>query len=297
METPQLWIATKSPRPEHFRRFDGVIFPLRDSAGVLRPPLEGAVLSYSVFGDTLGLRKRPRRAAVALDGRRAVPGNPYDGFAWGWVCPTHPDYFAERLREIETLPPEAFLLLEDFQFPNERYCFCERCRASQARSGLPLPKWRRSVIIERFREIRARHPGPLALTLNPDPWGYPARYGTDPEALGDLAFLHFPVYSLDYRLTYWMDILVPALKGRFPRHRIFVELYAVEPPAQGLLKALFVVSKYSPDAIVLYDYTEKHLEMARLLREDPRIRRLVEAIGSGPFADLAARIRTWGEAA
>ncbi len=293
----KLFLSTNRWKPEYENRFDGVFLPHRLPFGAVKPLEPHArIVTVSVFGDTIGIQKDPDRAAVAVTGELAVAKhNVYDGFAWSWVCPNHPDHWQEILELLHRIPEDKLVLLGDFQFPNERYCFCHRCRADRDRRGLhDLVEWRVQVLREWFQEIRAATRARLALTLPPDPYGLRQRYGVDPAFLqGKVEFLMFPVYSLDYRLTYWMDILVPALIQRFADFRVVIELYLVEPCVHEIAKALFTVAKYDPWGIALYDLAEKHLELARYLAEDQRVQEIVRRVPHAGFQALVQRIQSW----
>ncbi len=293
----KLFLSTQRWKPEYEGRFDGVFLPHRLPFGAVKPLRpEARIVTVSVFGDTLGIRQDPDRAAVAVTGERAViKENVYDGFAWSWVCPNHPEHWHQILELLHTIPADRTVLLSDFQFPNERYCHCSRCVADRERRGAQdLAAWRVQVLRERFQEIRAATCARLALTLPPDPFGLRHRYGVDPAFLeGQVEFLMFPVYSLDYRLAYWMDILVPALLHTFRRFRVVVELYFVEPCVPELAKALFTVAKYEPWGIAFYDLTDKHLELARYFRENERIQGILERVHHPGFHQLVQRIRSW----
>ncbi len=296
----KLFLSTQRAKPEYTERFDGVFLPHRLPFGAVKPvPPEARFLTFSVFGDTAGIQRDPDRAARAVTGELAViKQNVYDGFAWSWVCPNHPEHWQQILELLHRIPEDKTVVLSDFQFPNERYCFCHRCVEDRRRRGMhDLVEWRVQVLREWFQEIRAATRASLALTLPPDPYGLRQRYGVDPTFFsGQVEFLMFPVYSLDYRLVYWMDILVPALVQRFSDFRVVIELYLVEPQVHDIARALFTVAKYDPWGIAFYDLADKHLELARYLQEDPRVQEVIQQISHTGFRALVQRIQSWAEA-
>ena len=293
----KLFLSTKKLKPEYRERFDGVFLHHRTSSGDIYPlPEDSDYVTVSVFGDTKGLRKNPERAAVAEDGEKALLGvNKYDGFAWSWVCPTEPENRRFILDLISRIPIDKVVILEDFQFPNERYCYCERCKSDRVRIGAgDISEWRVNVITEFWRELLETRSGRYALTIHPDPYGLRERYGIDLEVVKNrIEFLHIPIYCTTYALTYWMDILIPAILKEFNNFQVFMEVYAVEPSPMQVLKALFILSKYKPDGIVLYDYVDKHIELARLVKEDETVKKLIQEVKNPVFKEIVERIRAW----
>lgn len=293
----KLFLSTHKFNSEYNERFDGVFYRIRDSTGKLyRPPPKSRFLTLSVFGDTRGIARNPQKAAVSVTGDYAIVGeNKYDGFAWSWVCPLEKQNRNKILDIISKIPQDVTLILEDFQFPNERYCYCHRCKKDRSSSPqLDIVNWRIRVIKDFWKEILNIRKDNYALTLNPDPFGQPERYGVEIEHISNhIEFLHFPVYCTTYAITYWLDILVPAILKNFKHFKVFLEIYAVEPPPMNILKAIFVLSKYNPDAIVLYDYRDKHMEIARLLKENSSIQKLIEGIKNPTFHEVVERIKSW----
>jgi len=102
-----------------------------------------------------------------------------------------------------------------------------------------------------------------------------------------------PLYCLTYDLTYWLDTLLYAFVRLSPIP-VFVELYAVEPPAVGVLKALATVSKFPIAGVIFYDpYGKKVRELAKILREDKNVRELVASHPNRNFRELTERIAEW----
>ncbi len=60
-----------------------------------------------------------------------------------------------------------------------------------------------------------------------------------------------PIYDLTYRLTYWMEEILYGFTRRFPG-KVWVELYGVEPPVEGLARAVSVVARYPVKGVVFY---------------------------------------------
>ncbi len=297
MTSIAIYLSTRHPKPEDSKFFDGVFVPYRETIGKLYPEHSSApFVTFSVLGDTIGLQQHPDRAAVAVTGEKAlVRENLYDGFAWSWVCPLEPHHRQHILHLLETIPSETVVILEDLQFPNERYCNCDRCRADRTKKGNPdLVSWRIEVMQEWWHAIHSVREGKYAWTLHPDPYALESRYGVSVDNLRtDLEFLHFPIYCTTYGLTYWMDILVPALLRRFSNFRVLLELYAEEPPISGLWKALFILAKYRPDGIVLYDSWQRYKALAHALSTDSELQEKILAVRDPVFQDLVERVRSW----
>lgn len=293
----KLFLSAKRWKPEYSRRFDGVFIPYRTSSGETHEvPPHAQYVTLSIFGDTKGLRKDPTRSAVSITGERALKGkNLYDGFAWSWVCPTEPTNKKHILDLIARIPSDRVILLEDLQFPNERYCYCSRCVSDRERRAvMDIVEWRVKVINELWETILKSRPFKYALTVHPDPFGLRERYGIDLQTLKNrIEFLHIPIYCTSYTLTYWIDILVPSLLKVFSDFEVYFEVYAVEPKPLQVLKAIFVISKYNPDGIVLYDHTDKHLHISRLLNEDDGVKNLVQKVKNPVFQGIVDRIRSW----
>ena len=292
-----LYLSTRNPQPEDSKYFDGIFVPYRETVGRVYPEHRNhPYVTFSVLGDTIGLQQHPERAAVAVTGEKAlIHENPYDGFAWSWVCPLEPTHRTHLLALLQEVPQDTVVILEDLQFPNEQYCACPRCTQDRAHRGpTDLQTWRIRVIQEWWQDIQRVRNGKYAWTLHPDPYALETRYGVDLESLEvDLEFLHFPIYCTSYGLTYWMEILVPAILQRFTQYRVLLELYAEEPPIAGLWKALFVLTKYRPDGIVLYDSRQRYQDLARALVKDRDLQKKVLAISDPVFQDLVERIRSW----
>ena len=267
---------------------DVLILPARNTWGDVLdvPRLPRLRASVSVFAATRLVQKDPDYRAISREGLPALPGdiNPRDGLAWGWVCPRHPSYLETHvlpvIREIP-VPP----VLQDFQYPGENYCFCPRCCEAYARAG-SVEEVRRETLREVFRKVRSLRED-LWLTLHPAPCGLD-RYGVPEEVIAGVSAVLVPIYDLTYRLTYWMDDILFALTRRVTRP-IWVELYGVEPPVEGLMRALAVVARHPVEGVVFYIQTTAKLqELGERLVSDPRI----ERAGLAVLREVGRRLRT-----
>ncbi len=296
----QLGISVQRLDAELLKGFDVVLVPIRQVTGRVKQiyPFVNARPVVSCFGHTMAA-KRSELVAVSEDGLPALPGkhNLRDGFAWGWVCPNADEYRQELLAHLTKVATSEWsrLHLDSVQFPDANYCHCPRCRTKFAQSGMAdWWDWRASVITEWVATVAERVGKPLSLTLHPDPYFLRERFGTDMEALAPFAeWFLVPLYCLTYDLTYWLDTLLYAFVRRSPRP-VFVELYAVEPPARGLLKAMAAVAKFPVAGIIFYDPSAQRVRaVAQLLREDKEVRQLVAAHPNQTFRQLAERLAEW----
>ncbi len=297
----QLGLSTQRLNEPVTPWFDVVLIPVKQVTGRVAqlPPRPTARPVLSCFGHTAAVTKSPDWVAVSEDGLLALPGkqNLRDGFAWGWVCPNVDDYRQELLALIDRVASEGWqgLHLDSVQFPDANYCHCPRCRTKFAQSGeTDWWNWRARVITEWVATVAQRSQKPLSLTLHPDPYFLRERFGTDMDTLALFAeWFLVPLYCLTYDLTYWLDTLAYAFVRRSPRP-VFVELYAVEPPARGVLKAMATVAKYPVAGIVLYDPSVRKVrEIAQLLRTDKDLRSLVDAHPNRTFRQLVERLIEW----
>jgi len=253
---------------------DVVILPARNTWGdtfaVVPHPKVRA--SLSVFGSTRLVQKHPEYRALSREGLPALPGeaNPRDGLAWGWVCPRHPTYL-----ETYVLPViqhvSVPIVLQDFQYPGENFCFCARCQEAYAREG-SVEEVRRATLREAFHRIRALRED-LWLTLHPAPCSLD-RFGIPEDVVADIAAVLVPIYDLTYRLTWWMDDILFTLTRKVSRP-LWVELYGVEPPVEGLMRALVAVARYPVEGVVFYvGSVAKLRDLGERLLQDPRLERV-----------------------
>jgi choline dehydrogenase-like flavoprotein len=282
-------------------RFDLVLFPIRQVTGQTRPANANEKVRpvISCFGHTPIASKFPNWVAVSEDGLPALPGkrNLRDGFAWGWICPNVDEYRNELLQFVKQAARENWdgLHLDSVQFPEANYCHCHRCKAKFAQSGISdWHEWRVSVITDWVATAAKEAGKHLSLTIHPDPYFLRERFGIDLNSLKPyLEWCMVPLYCLTYDLTYWLDTFLYAFVRLSPVP-VFVELYAVEPPAVGVLKALATVSKFPVAGVIFYDpYGKKVSELAKILREDKNVRELVASHPNRNFRELAERIAEW----
>lgn len=281
--------------------FDLVLFPLRQVTYEerVKTALQKVRPVVSCFGHTVAATKHPDWVAISEDGLPALPGkkNLRDGFAWGWVCPNVEEHRENLLAFARRLVTNGWdgLHLESVQFPDANYCHCHRCKSKFAESGMDdWHEWRASVITSWVSTVAEKTGKPLSLTIHPDPYFLRERFGTDLKELAPfLEWCMVPLYCLTYDLTYWLDTLLYAF-ARLSPVPIFVELYAVEPKALGVLKAMATVTKYPVAGIIFYDPRgEKVREIAKILREDEKVRELVSSHPNRKFQELAERIAEW----
>lgn len=279
-------------------QFDLVLYPVRDVTGRKKVWFSNRKIRpvVSCFGHTAAATKYPNWVAVSEDGLPALPGkkNLRDGFAWGWICPNVEEHRHDLLDTIAQLAASDCngLHLDSVQFPEANYCHCHRCKAKFAQSGIgDWHKWRVSVIADWIATVAREFGKPISLTVHPDPYFLRERFGVDLKQLENLVdWCMVPLYCMAYDLTYWLDTLLYAFVRLSPVP-IFVELYAVEPKAFGILKAIAAVAKYPVAGIIFYDPKgEKVREIAKILREDKEVRNLVSSHPNRNFRKLAERI-------
>lgn len=281
--------------------FDLVLFPVRQVTGETQVAVANGKIRpvISCFGHTALTSKFPDWVAVSDDGLPALPGkrNLRDGFAWGWICPNVEEYRSELLQFVKREANKGWngLHLDSVQFPEANYCHCHRCKDKFSRSGIKdWLEWRVSVIAGWIEIVARETSKPLSLTVHPDPYFLRERFGTDLNLMAPyLEWCLVPLYCLTYSLTYWLDTILYAFVRLSPVP-IFVELYAVEPRAIGVLKAMATVAKFPISGIVLYDpYGKKVQELSKILREDESVRELVASHPNRRFRELAERIAEW----
>lgn len=293
----KLGISTGGKDEQLLEIFDVVMYGVKPSSGREAPPTKWwsqAIPVVSAFGHTKASVRNPNLAAISKEGLLSLPGksNPRDGFAWGWVCPNAEGYREELLQFIsqvaETHPKG--LHLESVCFPDENYCYCQRCQDKFKSSDLEWHDWRTGVITGFIASVRERVKQPLSLTVHPDPYFLRERFGLDLNRLAPwLSFCLVPIYDLRYDLTYWIDTLLYAFVRLCPLP-LWVELYAVEPDARGLARALATVCKYPVEGIIFYDHKGKYKQLARLFREDSELRSLVEGFPDKALKEVTERL-------
>jgi len=297
----KLGITTNRLNSDVLEQFDTVLFPVRQVTGQTRegtgcPKVRPVI---SCFGHTAAAYKFPDWVAVSEDGMPALPGrkNLRDGFAWGWVCPNVEEHRTQLLDKIKQIAAEDWdgLHIDSAQFPEANYCHCQRCKDKFAQSGIgDWWEWRVSVITDWVRIVAWELGKLLSLTIHPDPYFLRERFGIDLNQLSPyLEWCMVPLYCLTYDLTYWLDTLLYAFVRLSPVP-IFVELYAVEPKAFGVLKAVATVAKYPVDGIIFYDPKgDKVKGIAKILREDNETRKLIASHPNKKFREIAERIAEW----
>lgn len=286
---------------EMLSRFDLVLFPVKEVTGRTKtsdgnPKVRPVI---SCFGHTSAATKFPNWVAVSEDGLPALPGkkNLRDGFSWGWVCPNVEEHRENLLAIVKRTAEGNWngLHLDSAQFPEANYCHCCRCKNKFAKSGIDnWHEWRVSVVTEWVATVAKEANKPISLTIHPDPYFLGERFGTDLKQLAPLVeWCMVPLYCLTYDLTYWLDTLLYAF-ARLSPIPLFIELYAVEPEATGILKAMAAVVKYPIAGIIFYDPKGKKVrEIAKILREDREVRELVSSHPNRKFQELAERIAEW----
>lgn len=271
---------------------DLLILPARDTWGKTHdvPPHPRVRATLSVFAATPLVKGDPSYRAISREGLPALPGeaNPRDGLAWGWVCPRHPTYLEEYILPVlDGL--QVPVILQDFQYPKENYCFCERCREVYARRG-EVDAVRQDTLRQVYALLRERISGECWLTLHPAPCILD-RFGLPPDLLDEVDGVVVPIYDLTYRLTYWMDDILFAL-FRTVRKPIWIELYGVEPPPEGLARALATVARYPVEGVVIYGNDLNRIrEVGTRLLDDPR----TESFGP-VLRDVGERLRNLSRA-
>lgn len=201
-------ILTSSPAVVRENIGDFVHYISDDVSGRRRTPLDGVINSVACWGDTKAVHDDPSRAAVAADGTRAKPET--EGYHWGTVCPTDPDYRAGLLDRLETIGAND-VRLTTLGFPGPEFCRCERCeRQFETSDRDERVAWRTETVTRFVQEVSNRVSGDVIVTLYPDP--YPGnlreRAGLDPQKLGAHVdgFL-VPLCSISYETTYWVEAL------------------------------------------------------------------------------------------
>jgi hypothetical protein len=279
----KIGIYTKNKEKGLKNKFDLLIYPAKEPDGERRGPWKSAINSVSLFGDTRRTIKDPRIAALSREGLRAIPGNPRDGFAWGWVCPSEKSYRKEIVDFIEgvlKMEPEG-LHLNDIHFPDENYCYCERC---QDLTGSRRYEKRASLITEFILEIHKKSSIPISITLHPDPYHQYERFGVMLESLERISnFFLIPLFCVHYASTYWMDTILYGFVKRI-KIPLYIEIYLDEAPLYGIARAIATVSKYPVDGIVLLDSYGRYGELGRFFRDDARVREYM-----GKFPDKSLR--------
>jgi len=279
-------------------QFDLVLYPIREVTGRTKVWFGNSKIRpvVSCFGHTEAAMKFPDWVAVSDDGLPALPGrrNLRDGFAWGWVCPNVEEHRRSLLDTIVQIASRDCnsLHLDSVQFPEANYCHCHRCKAKFAQSGISdWLDWRTSVINDWVATLTEKFGKPISLTVHPDPYFLRERFGVDLKQLANFVeWFMVPLYCLTYDLTYWIDTLLYAFVRLSPVP-IFVELYTVEPKAFGVLKAMATVAKYPVAGIIFYDPKgERVLEIAKILREDKKVREIVSSHPNKNFRELTQRI-------
>ncbi len=282
-------------------RFDLVLHPVREVTGRTKVWFGNRKIRpvISCFGHTAAATKFPDWVAISDDGLPALPGkkNLRDGFAWGWVCPNVEEHRRNLLDTIAQIAASDCngLHLDSAQFPDANYCHCHRCKANFVQSGISdWFEWRTSVITNWVADVVKEFGKPVSLTVHPDPYFLRERFGVDLNQLANFVeWCMVPLYCLTYDLTYWLDTLLYAFVRLSPVP-LFVELYAVEPKALGVLKAMATVAKYPIAGIVFYDPQGKRVhEIAKILRDDKEVRELVSSHPNRNFRELAERIAEW----
>lgn len=281
--------------------FDLILTPVTEVTGRAKIPTDDPKVRpvVSCFGHTAAAKKFPDWVAVSEDGLPALPGkrNLRDGFAWGWICPNVDEHRKNLLATVKQLAAGNWngLHLDSVQFPEANYCHCRRCKSKFAESGIDdWSDWRASVITEWVATVVTEAGKPLSLTIHPDPYFLRERFGTDLKQLAPVVeWCMVPLYCLTYDLTYWLDTLLYAF-ARLSPVPLFVELYAVEPEAVGVLKAMATVAKYPVAGIIFYDPKgEKVRKIAEVLRGDREVRELISSHPNRNFRELAERIAEW----
>lgn len=280
------------------KRFDVVLLPVREVTGQVKVWTGDQRVRpvISCFGHTAAAMKFPDWVAISDDGLPALPGkkNLRDGFAWGWICPNVEEHRRNLLDTIAKIAASDCngLHLDSAQFPEANYCHCHRCKTRFAQSSTgDWLEWRVSVITDWVATVAREFGKPISLTVHPDPYFLCERFGIDLKQLANfIEWCMVPLYCLTYDLTYWLDTLLYAFVRLSPIP-VFVELYAVEPRAFGILKAMATVAKYPVVGIIFYDPKgERVREIAKILREDKEVRELVSSHPNRNFRELAERI-------
>lgn len=238
----------------HAGAFDPVFFETKGIAGAFLETPPGAIPSISAFADEKVARSHPDWVQVGPDGERADRGSRY--FDWSSLCPSREEVldlalsWAKRAGQTRT-----GLRLDDAHYARAGYCTCDACRTRMQERNLSGQEWREGRVTAFVRQVREEVQGPLYLTVNPDPYpGHLERnYGLDIEALEPLvdAFI-VPVYDLAYSTTYWVENIASGFKDRL-RQPFLVELYALQVPDDGLLKAAAVARHYADGVLIAYE--------------------------------------------
>lgn len=269
-------IYTKNKDEKLKTKFDLLIYPVKEPSGERREPWSFAVNSVSLFGDTKRTQKQPQIAALSKEGLHAVPSNLRDGFAWGWVCPNETSYQDEILSLIDKILEEEpkGLHLDDIHFPDENYCYCERCRGIFTGSNRYAK--RASLITDTVLRIKKRTSMPLSITLHPDPYNQYERFGVDLKFLEKISdFFLIPLFCVHYTSTYWMDTILYEFvkKIKIP---LYIEIYLDESSFYGVAKAIATIAKYPVEGIVFLDSYGRYKELGRFFKNEERMRDYVE---------------------